>query len=581
MPTPDCTSLLDLPNELLDHILSHTSADMLFKLACLCRSLNAICMVHYLQKSGIRSPTTSITLRISIAQPDSHFNDIVEDDLEVLRALRIAFSLRHIKVLTCSIERSHTDLVPYKLLQVLNGLYDLVGRLDFIKHARLFILGTECYPTWYRYPGLGETDAARFSEAREWAKSYGRLLNALMKKSSNVELSHGLMPFHAHQLVTSLPSPTPIFQHLLNLFRAQSSPHTPFQLSGVGWVFRWVDELGRYLTEEDARTISPIIDDNLEVETLTLSGNIMLFPPCINWLPSFFTSSSLTGLTLSSAALAADLWDAVISTISPSLTRLQHLKILRCHNISASSLAKLIGPLSNLQSLEIGSEMESRYTSVFFPSHSFPKLSHISANAQWALSLFRLRVEDVESYVISSGPFDSLRTAKIMHFPSLVTLTILWDGNVSFPWVNSSRTLPIIRFFRRFLRLQPTFKYLKFRSFKYEDERIGLMGREFLPYTSLDGADMLGFNILDVVELQYSSAPALLKDKTLFKEWLGCFPSLKALELSYSPAHASVPEVYPEEYATVRALLITMVREALMVVYSQRVVDLIVDGLPA
>ncbi|KAF8655376.1 hypothetical protein AX16_003073 [Volvariella volvacea WC 439] len=533
MQSTNCDSLLNLPEELLNHIVSLVSADALLELACTCRRLNTISLYYYFKLFGICSPTTSASLYIRIPSNHRARND--------LRALRIAFSLRHIKALTAHIVQfSDHVVIPNSLTHILDEFHALVERLDYIDHVQLRIEATSLQqvsrPT--------KRDMGQLSEAAEWGRSYGRLMNMLMKKSSDVTLSHEKMPFHSHHKSLSWPPIISLFQSLWSFIGNRSPRHSPFKISWSDQELEWLDEQGHSFTREDVRAISPTIDRCLKIRSLTLCEELMLLPPCINWLPLIFKHSHLTHLKLQNIVIDHGAWGAVFSSISPALTQLQHFGIQRCWT-PAPPLIRLLEDFSDLQSLEIGPEVYEPDTALpFFLPSSFPHLTHLAAGARWLLYLLGIEEDDVESYILPDDPeysnsFNSQCTPKPMLLPSLTTLVILWEGRIRYSSTalpNSLRAPSIIWTLHSILQpRRPTFQYLGFRFFKYEFGRIGLepIADQISPGTPINKLDVPEYGLLDVVRLQLweSDMQKLMENKKLLELWLSCFRSLKIVEL--------------------------------------------------
>ncbi|KAF8662053.1 hypothetical protein AX16_001238 [Volvariella volvacea WC 439] len=256
------------------HMMKDLATDVLLNLARLCRLLNTISILHYLQRSGIYSQTTNaITLEISLPQ---------EYNPHLLQALRIALFLCHINTLTCYISRPpyrygdlNPEWIPRQLVQILNALCDLVERLDSIDHIKLNISGF-CALDFDRMPSH-QGEVGQVLEAREWARSYGQLMYVSTKKATKVELGHGTPPFHFYRhgymsLYTTL-------EMLWNTFWTRTPDvDIYFRIMGMFGVHEWIDEWGQSLTKEECRAISPTIDGHLKVEVLTLKQEVILPP---------------------------------------------------------------------------------------------------------------------------------------------------------------------------------------------------------------------------------------------------------------------------------------------------------------
>ncbi|KAF8646271.1 hypothetical protein AX16_007295 [Volvariella volvacea WC 439] len=489
-------TLLDLPDDLLDRIASFLPSRTLLKLAYVCRRLNTTLPSSFLQ--------TTVTLNFIISHFYGEFGEdrAEHQDLSLLSALHIAFSLRRIKVLTCCILVLRKVFVRDRTSLILNGIHDLVERLDCVDHVKLHISCTED-PGWHH-------DPAHHPVAGKWARNYRRLVNMLMKKSPKVEFDHhGILPSQFHQILALSPSLPYIslFQKLQrSFFRTLLwSRRSLFKHSGTSLEFKWSDEWGHGSAKKDFRIISPAVDKNLKVEALTLSGSTVLLSPCIDWLPSFFISANLTRLTLSSIDLLAEFWNVIISLISPTVSRLQHLK-QRGHRLNFQRAHKA----------------------------------------------------------------KFLRSWKILY--------ILWGDDES-PYVHDPFQTPLlIRAIHAILQpRRPVFEHLGFRSFRYENGKIGLVIRDkvLLPYTSTQEIDMLALDVFDGIQLQYDSASKLAKDKKLLEGWLRCFGSLKVLELGRQQDSAPLPGIVRDETCE-RTQLAAVAKEVLSVVYKGGV-DLVVD----
>ncbi|KAF8650276.1 hypothetical protein AX16_005330 [Volvariella volvacea WC 439] len=311
-------SLSDLPNELLDHILSFVPAgmraDTLLKFALLCRRLNMMFISYYLQLSGLEPPVTDVTLILYISQTNG-----ANSHMKILRALRIAFSLRHMKALKCCIMQSETVLSRPGLVHILDGLHDLIARLDHIDNVQLHI--------WNRYPRGAANHRSEMDdllERQEWEKSYGRSVNVLKNKSSNVTAGHEVMPFHrSHRENPSLASNS-FSRNLRNFFSlpSQSPSHTPSKTYWPGQAQERIDERGHSTNEH---------------------------------------------LTLYAISLAPDAWDLVIDLISPTIPQLHHLKIYGS-NILPSPLVRLLSHLPHPRSLETDLRADERHSIAVLPS---------------------------------------------------------------------------------------------------------------------------------------------------------------------------------------------------------------------
>ncbi|TFK32985.1 hypothetical protein BDQ12DRAFT_691781 [Crucibulum laeve] len=224
-------NLLDLPTEILLHVLGHLSTRERYNLALTCHVLNVISIQIYLRAYHIPYPGSTANIRVTDWSPAHRART---SELDALYALSITLDLKEMEDFTChldgpSFDRKHLDFVARKVRR----LTRFIERLERVQKVHLYL----DWDTDYSPPD----DSFRIldTQLEDWARTSESLFNTIIEKGcTDLTVQYGAYMQDAYdfRLIPIVARPISSLEHSVR--RRMHSTGSALAISyGSGWEY--------------------------------------------------------------------------------------------------------------------------------------------------------------------------------------------------------------------------------------------------------------------------------------------------------------------------------------------------------
>ncbi|KAF7378217.1 hypothetical protein MSAN_00246500 [Mycena sanguinolenta] len=294
-----CTSLVDLPTELLISTFEHPAfpSEALFHLAVLSRRLHFITLPIYFSRQGIDLTTKCVTITFARRK------------LDLLSALKICLFLpSESDTLVCNFPHREHRLSIYLLLGQMRRLTAFImSRLTSVKAVTLDLC--------YRQDGECLHGSSGVLDA--WASGYGNLLRCVVEKGcTSLTVRNGRYCTDAYELHTpGLPQ-----KYLPRTVQRLLAPGGPQKLG-----FKQASGYGTAMFNVSLSVSSfhrsPSLLAFLDINSVTL-----LMPPALDWTLATLRRSPITSLTICMSLhmrLKSRVWATVLPLVAAAASNLK------------------------------------------------------------------------------------------------------------------------------------------------------------------------------------------------------------------------------------------------------------------
>ncbi|PPQ85971.1 hypothetical protein CVT25_001671 [Psilocybe cyanescens] len=358
------TTILDLPNELVMHILSIdailASKDV-FNASFLSRRFHSIAMPLFLANHGIIDPEHEMSVFVTEWNPNHTLHQ--PDALSGLTSLTSLFTVDHFRCFFQDPDSKsfrNTTQDAYHLPDAVNRVSRFVQRLKHVGIAEIYLMWDPYFITRAR-----SMNHIPIFEIRRWANSFGYLLNLLVLrgcKSLTVQYDPTIAPpFHFRSSNRLKRAWSFVSQ---NVLRRDGQAPGELQLQ---WEFErplYEDKWDNTPLEKVDSPILASLGQGFNCIThLAVHSPTLLLPPFINWTLSLLrTHTQLTSLSFAHITFSKDMWATILPFIADAvankLTELSFFK--NCPELDVDNLLLFLSHLPNLRCLILDRSFRSR-----------------------------------------------------------------------------------------------------------------------------------------------------------------------------------------------------------------------------
>ncbi|KAH9475089.1 hypothetical protein JR316_0012196 [Psilocybe cubensis] len=362
------TTILDLPNELVLHILSIDdvlSSKDLFNVSFLSRRLHAIAMPLFLSNHGVMDPAHETSIFVIEWDPNRKAITYQPDALSGLSTLTSLSSIENFKCFFQDPDSKtfrNTRQDAFHLPDAVNRVSRFIQRLKNVGNAEIYLMWDPYFVTHAR--SMVNTP---ITETKRWANAFGYLLNLLVLrgcKSLTVQYDPTISPPFTFQSTNRLKRAWSFVSQ--NVFRRDGqSPSTgDIQLQ---WEFKRPLYEEKWENAPTEKVESPLLASLGQrfncITHLAIHSPTLLLPPFTNWTLSLLrTHPLLTSISFAYITFSKDTWATIlpfiVDAVADKLTELAFYK--NCPEIDVDNLLLFISHLPNLRRLTVDRSFRSR-----------------------------------------------------------------------------------------------------------------------------------------------------------------------------------------------------------------------------
>ena len=416
-------SLLDLPNELLLHILSRPnglSTRDIYHLALVSRQLLALALPLFLAAEGIKNPEYETSVYVLRWAREDLVSARPPNVLSALNLMPAIIGVQHFRCFfqdpdTKSLRNSlqHTYHLPGAITRVAQ----FISRLERIEKAEIYLI-------WDQYFVKREkniTDIS-FGDLKEWTKAFARMPNLIVERgctSLTIQYDPAILPAFRFRPAG------PVQKAISYLIPRDKEP------AQLRWEFENLqggDKSAQLEIDLTAR-LTPAAQAVQTIYSLCIHSPALLLPPFITWTTSLMrTQKSLMSISFACITFQPDIWATVLPAIADAAsTRLTELKFHHnCPHLESQDLLNFIYSFPNLTHLSVDRTFRARFQHK--SSGSGKGLFHSQLASQFQtvpkfLRLTKLRAP-VELVSLLMGPSFDPTNPTSLPFPNLQALTV-------------------------------------------------------------------------------------------------------------------------------------------------------------
>ncbi|KAF8968505.1 hypothetical protein BDZ97DRAFT_1798776 [Flammula alnicola] len=384
-------TLLDLPNELLLHILSFRSVLFsrdIYNVALLSTRFRSLALPLFLANESIPDPENETSLYVIEWYP-KHVASAGRPD--ALSALNISTHISRINRFRCFFQDPdaksfrNTFQQAFQLSDAVQRTSKFVKKLDGIGIAEIYLV-------WDPYFVIRERNInyVPFSELKRWTDAFGSMLNLIVERgctSLTVQYDPSILPPFHFRSGGPMKKALSYLSH--NVLRREG------QSSDLHWEFERPTHEDK--TTSNEADYAPLLSSSAQaiksVTSLSMHSPVLLLPPFVNWTLSLLrTHSNLTSISFAHISFSKGVWSTVLPFIADAVSdRLKELSFFRnCPHLDPSDLLHFLGRLPNLTHLSIDRTFRTRFQEIkpakttfstiqssAPTSHSLPKFPHV------------------------------------------------------------------------------------------------------------------------------------------------------------------------------------------------------------